>query len=145
MVTSVSREPASSIFKMFFCNVEATYTTTKCLTPQYHNQSETKLFLHSLVKHPVYCHHTCFKYQNSVSVNVIFEEQFIIDSVETQQRSSFYQEMILSTQHGIRVVTPMLLVREVQGSNLGPEAGYRERLFVVFLRPFSKCSDRTLN
>jgi hypothetical protein len=32
-------------------------------------------------------------------------------------------------------ITLMLRIREVPGSNLGPETGYLHRLFVVFLSP----------
>jgi hypothetical protein len=32
----------------------------------------------------------------------------------------------------------LLRIREVPGSNLGPETGYPDRLFVVFLGPFTQ-------
>jgi hypothetical protein len=31
----------------------------------------------------------------------------------------------------------LLRIREVPGSNLGPETGYPDRFFVVFLSPYS--------
>jgi hypothetical protein len=78
---------------------------------------------------------------------------FAISSVEPSDswlwEASLYSHTICPDLHSYsrsQANDPLLLrMREVPGSNLGPETGYPYwEFFVVYLSPSSKCRDSTL-
>jgi hypothetical protein len=97
----------------------------RATTPEWLNKFSPNLIL---AKFPAYCWIIRFSF---ISVNFIIHRQLS------------WRNIILP-KYSVEWLTLLIRIREVTGSNLGPEIDYPDRFFVISSVPPGKCRDSAL-